>query len=132
MDISKFNFKESAPGTMELTHPATEATLMGDDGKPITITLHGSDSNVFRAAVREYGNRKLAKGSKKQTMEELDQITVKILAKATVAWSDNLIVSGEHPECNVENAEKLYSEYSWIKEQVDAFVNERANFLTNA
>lgn len=132
MDISNFNFKEATPAIMELCHPVTQETLKGDDDLPITITLHGSDSSVFRAAVREYGNRKLSKGAKKQTVEEIDQATTRILAKATVSWSDNFVVNGDALDCTMQNAEKIYADYSWIREQVDAFVNERANFLANA
>ena len=132
MDLDKFNFKESPAQKMDLTNPVTEEILIDDSGQPIWIALYGADSDVFRKAMRAYGNKKLAKGSKKQTMEELEQISSKLLSKVTAGWSDQLIVNGEHPDCNEQSAAWLYAEYPWIREQVDAFVNERSNFLKSA
>jgi hypothetical protein len=132
MDLNDFNFKESSAQRMELLNPATEETLRGEDGEAIWIEVHSADSDMFRSAMRRYGNKKLQKGSKKQTVEEVEEVSCKILAEATSAWSNNLIVNGEHPECTAKNAEWLYEEYLWIREQVDKFVNERANFLTSA
>ena len=132
MDISNFNFKDSDAERLELTNPVTEETLLGDDGEPVWIELYSADSDIFRSAVRAYGNKKLQKGSKKQTLEEIEQTASKILAQATRAWSDNLIVNGVHPECSPKEAEKLYEEYTWIREQADGFANERGNFLKSA
>jgi hypothetical protein len=132
MDISKFNFKDGAAARMELCHPATGEVLKDDNGAAIWIDVYGSDSDVFRGALRSYGNKKLAKGSKKQTMEELEQVSSKILAKATAGWSDQLMVNGDFLPCTEQNAEWLYCEYPWIREQIDTFVNERSNFLKSA
>ena len=132
MDISNFNFKESGAEKMELLHPTTEEILRGDDGEPIWIELYGADSDIFRSAVRAYGNKKLQKGSKKQTMEEIEGTTARILAQATKSWSSNFVVNGEVLECTPKSAEWLYTEHNWIREQVDSFVNERSNFLKSA
>jgi len=132
MDFSDFNFKDSAAERMELTNPATDEVLRGDDGEPIWIELYGSDSDIFRSAVRAYGNKKLQKQSKKQTLEEIEETAAKILAQATKGWSGNFTVNGEAVPCSPKAAEKLYIEYTWIREQVDAFANERSNFLKSA
>ena len=132
MDLNDFNFRESQAARMVLTNPVTEAELLGDDQKPVWIDLHGSDSPLFRRATRAYGNKKLQKQKQKQTIEEIEEVASRILAASTVAWSDNFVVNGERLECTPEKAEWLYTEFTWVREQVDAFVNERANFLASA
>ena len=132
MDIGQFNFKDAEPHRVELTNPANEETLRGEDGQAVWIMVHGADSNVFRAAMRSYGNKKLQKASKKQTVEELEQVSCKVLAAATTGWSNNFTVSGQMLEFSQQNAEWLYTEFQWIREQVDTFVNDRSNFLPSA
>ena len=133
MDLNNFNFKETEAQKVELTNPATEEPLLGDDGHPVWISVFGSDSAPFRQATRAYGNKKMAKGGRaKTTIEEIESIACKILATCTESWSDNFEVRGEVLECNQENAEMVYREFTWVREQVDAFVNERANFLKKA
>lgn len=133
MDISSFNFKDAEPAVLELLNPSDGTVLMNDAGdEPLTITLYGSDSDTFRKAVRAYGNKKLnQKGNKKQSVEELEQTSSRLLANVTQCWS-NIVESGELLECTEKNAMHLYTEYPWIREQVDEFVNERSNFLTGA
>jgi len=132
MDFADLNFTNTPAQKMELTHPTTEEVLLGSDGNPIWIELYGSDSDVFRKSIREYGNRKLKKGTKKQTMEELEQTSSVLLARATKGWSNNFEVDGEKIKCSEKAAKELYADYSWIREQVDLFINERSNFLMTA
>lgn len=132
MDLAKFALNEIPPQTMNLVHPVDGTTLKGDDGVPLSITVYGADSDQFRSIVRQYGNKRLnEKKNKKQRMEELEEMSAKILAKVTVSWH-NIVENGEQLTCNEENAFKVYGEYPWIREQVDEFVNDRSNFLKNA
>lgn len=131
MDLNDFNLKEATSRKVELTNPANEAPLLDSDGNPVWIEVHGADSDVYRNAMRFHTNRKMAKKSNKQTMEEVEAATCKILAASTVGWS-GLGVNGQPLEFSEKAAEKLYLEHLWIREQVDAFINERANFLTSA
>lgn len=133
MDFSKqFNFKAGQTSKMELRNPGTDEIIIGDDKKPVWIEVYGQDSDAFRNATRDYGNKKLQRGAKKQTMEEIEQTACKILGKSTVGWSNNFSLGGVKPEFSTDNAEQLYIDYPWIKEQVDAHVNDRANFLPTA
>lgn len=132
MDLNNFNLKDAGPKEMELISPTDGTVLTGDDGEPVTITLYGADSNPFRKAVRVYGNKKLnQKGKQKQTMEELEQTSSKLLAQITESWT-NIVVNGEEVSCSEKTALQLYTDYAWIREQVDEFVNERSNFLVDA
>lgn len=132
MDLKTLDVSEAASRGADLTlrNPATGENLSGEDGKPITITLLGSDSGEYRKKLRSTANQRIAT-RKKQTVEQLEQEGVGLLAAVTTGWH-NIIVNGETLQFSKEKAAELYTQYPWIREQVDEFVNERANFLTIA
>jgi len=132
MDIANLALNNVPPQTLELLHPVEGTVLKSDKGQPLTITVYGSDSDEFRKVVRQFGNKRLnEKKNKKQTMEELEEMSARILSKVTVGWS-NIVLDGETLKFSEQAAFNLYKEHSWIREQVDEFVNERSNFLLTA
>jgi hypothetical protein len=132
MDISTLALNEVKPQTMILSHPVDGTSLYSDDGEPISITIHSADSDKFRSVMRQFGNKRLnEKKNKKQRMEELEEVSARILAKVTVSW-ENIVEEGKEITCTEENAFRLYMDYSWIREQLDEFVNDRSNFLKSA
>jgi len=133
MDLSKLDVKEAADrgADMVLRHPATGEELFADDGTPIVFKLLGSDSQEYRRMVRMTANKNLKQGRQTPTVERFEQNGVELLVAVTVGWS-GVQVNGEMLEFSPANARQLYTDYRWIQEQVDQFVAERANFLTNA
>jgi hypothetical protein len=123
---------------MQLYHPKTQSDL------GIFITLLGRDSKDYRR-VQSAQNRKrterMTKGGVFKpavvTSEEIEQNTIELLSACTKAWrsvageesTDTISIGGQAFTCTTENAAMLYTKYPWIKEQVDAFVSDRANFM---
>ena len=131
MDLSSLDTRKTADdgAEMQLRHPGTDAVLTQDDGKAITITLAGSDSDRYQRAQRAQANRRLNAGvRRKLTIEELESDTVELLVACTIKW-DGIKVGGKVLDCTTDNARKLYRDYQWIREQANAFIGERANFL---
>lgn len=131
MDLSSLDTRKPADdgADMQLRHPGTDAVLTQDDGKAISITLAGSDSDRYQRAQRSQANRRLNAGvRRKLTIEELESDTIELLVACTIRW-DGVKVGGKVLECNADNARKLYRDYQWIREQANAFIGERANFL---
>lgn len=130
MDLSKLNSAEACDSgaTYEVVHPST--------GEPlgIKITLAGIDSKVYRDAQRKLSNKRLkqtfGKGvvNKTPTVEEFEAETVDILAKCTISW-ENVVWEGKDLPCNYDTAKMIYLNLIWLRDQVDAFINDRANFL---
>lgn len=124
MDIlSKFDTVSSANdgAKLELTD-ANGAAVLKEDGTPLTITLLGKDSDVWIKAENAARNRRLAQGPRmKLTAEALESEAIQALAKVTVAWDLDA-------PCTYEEAVKVYTRYPLIREQVDLFVADRANF----
>lgn len=106
------------------------AQLFNDDGSPMTISLLGEDSDVAVKARNRQTNRRIQQGPRaKLTAEGLNSDGNAYLAKLTVGW--NITMGGEKAEFSQDAALKLYAnpKLSFIREQVTAFVEDRANFL---
>ncbi|MDH7787650.1 hypothetical protein QBD01_003677 [Ochrobactrum sp. 19YEA23] len=117
--------------TLQLRHPIEGTILKTEDDEPITITLVGTDSDVFRKAQRTILDRRLnQKGKTKLSAAELEEEAVTTLISCTLGWS-GIVLDGEELAFSAENVRKLYSrtDLPWIRDQVDEFIADRANFL---
>lgn len=110
--------------TVHLKHPGTGV----DTG--ITIDVYGMDSSAYRTinhAQRVKRLKTMKPGKSMPSPDELDKDAVDVLAACTAGWS-NMVVKGETIPFNIANAAKLYTEYQWVREQVDEAIADRANF----
>lgn len=149
MDLNKYDYqtKASKPVVMTVTDP----TQGGDGAKPlkdeqtgevITISLIGREAKEVQDF--EYGLRterlnrsfKIKRGRHNADVDlninaaQTERDTVAVLAKCTVDWT-GIVVDGESLPCTEDNANKLYERFSWLRDQVEDFVNDRSNFLGN-
>jgi len=72
----------------------------------------------------------MAKGKKALDLdaEKLSEDSIDDLVKLTTAWA-GFTLDGKDLECTPENVRTVYADWSWIKEQVQEFVGNRANFF---
>ena len=131
MDLSKIDLVKAASVAkkLHLRHPVTKELLYGDaeKQKPLTISLLGAKSAEFRAAINE------TIGQPVQTLDEAERRNSKNLSVITVGWENigwGNDADGKPKELKFtrQNAEMLYLERPWIREQVDAFASEQRNF----
>lgn len=133
LDLSTLDTTKVAEegSTLEVRHPTSGAVLSNGDGRPVTLTLAGMDSQRARKAERLATNRRLKMGGRRSfsvTADELDNDALDLLAACTLAWSGFEVDKAEM-ECNVDNARRLYRQFPWLREQAQQFVDDRANFL---
>lgn len=101
----------------------------GDD-TPMTIGVIGADSDEAIKARRSATNRRIQAGARaKVTAEGMEAQDNGYLASLTKRW--NITMGGTKPECTKAAALALYSnpQFAFIREQIDAAIGERANFL---
>lgn len=131
MDLSSLDVaKASNEGfDVRLFHPVTNVELDS------VIRVLGRDSDKFKAVQAEQNRKRIARMSRGGmirpgvlSLQELDSDTIDLLAACTVSWT-NVSENGKAIEFSAENAKTLYRKYSWIREQVEAGVNDRANFM---
>jgi len=126
MDLKELNItpKSNEGAWCTLEHPVTGEEL------DIQIKLAGTDSDIYRETIRKQINRRLKKGIKRLSLEETENENLELLVACTLDWK-NVVYEGEPLECTPENVKFIYSQFPWIKEQVDDFIGDRANYLKN-
>lgn len=132
---SKFAGLEIAvdkPQRMTLHHPVTRQPLRDAKGAEAWIDLHSSDSKVARDHNREVQRRRLnMRGRGRISPEEIEAEAADLLAALTTGWRLLTLEGGTlDVPFSTENARELYASpaLAWIREQVDEFASDRANF----
>lgn len=108
---------------LELIHPGTGAT-------GVFLHVVGQDTKVFRDKAREIA-RSISK-TKGQTADpvEMEREGIELVAACIVGWSDEEAFGVYSPARALELMQM--DELGWVREQVEAFVKERANFFRPA
>ena len=128
MDFTKLDVTTAANAgaVMQVTHPST-----GDDLEGTTITLLGQDSDIYQKEIKKRAEQSLNGRGGRNKKVDLDDAKLKgaeLLARLTTGWTG--IAEGKTDvECNFENCVKMYLKYPWLREQVEAFIVERGNFM---
>lgn len=138
MNLSELSTTKHSKGrVMNVEHPSTGEPLCDEvDGKKVMVTIQllSQDSDPYKAASKKAADRRLAqqlkRGGRKLQLSstDLEADSLEILVASTVGW-ENVVLSGEALPFSTENARRLYRELPWIKEQADAFIGDRGNFL---
>lgn len=137
MDFAKLDTQQTDAVDMPLINPKDGTPLMDerqDPPKPITIKVLGIDSKEYTSVRHQMQNKALKKvgsgGKLKISAEQLEDQELSLLVAVTKGWS-GIVIEGQEHEFNTANARSLYLRFAWIREQVNEFVNDRANFLGN-
>lgn len=137
MDLSRFNVSKMAEkgANLELLDPEDEPLFYGEDKKPVTIKLLGTDSKTWRNLNRDRSRELSFKMQKKRNKQidftMSDEDTCEMLAACTLGW-EGIDEKDKPIEFSKEAAYEMYMDHLWIREQVDAFIADRANFFTTA
>lgn len=98
----------------------------------VYITLAGADSAVHRKALTAASKRRLngQKGfrNKGWDPEKMQEESIEIFATCTLSWK-GVIVDGAPLPCSRAAAIKMYTRFPWLREQVEAFISDRSEYL---
>lgn len=131
MDLLNLNLGQYAEETqdMQVVHPVTGVPQVDDDGQPVIIKLIGMDSKLAQDTVKRRAERYMSTKSQKNiTVEAATEMSADLLAKMTKGWS-GLTEGGEAIVFSEAKAKEIYIANSWLREQVNEFVDNRANFF---
>jgi hypothetical protein len=130
--LARLSLEVEKPARMPLLHYQTLQPLRDATGKEAWIDLYSSDSEIKRRHDRETQRRRLNTnrvGRIRVTPEELEAEGTDLLVSLTAGWF-LLDLDGFPIELpfTPENARRIYDGIVWIREQVDQFCADRANF----
>ena len=129
MDLNSLKPVKAEEGAvMQVVHPETEEAIDG-----MTITLLGQDSSVYRKiqlTKQQAILNRMAKGKKNVELdaERIGKEIIEEMAKLTTNWT-GFKLDGKELKPTYDNVVMVYTEWSWIKDQAQEFVNNRANFF---
>jgi len=136
-DLAQVDTKTLADSGVDMPVKTLEGQpLLARNGEGIAITVLGSDSNKYRALTRAQVRKRMEQMAGGKTpvmteadMDETDRDVLDILVACTVGWKNVLNTAGEPIQFTEENVRKLYANYPVIREQVEAFISNRTNFI---
>lgn len=132
-DLKSLETLEDQKATMVPEHPVTYEPLEGPGG-PVEIKLAGPDSEIHKKATRAIQARMLKQLGKKRTKdltpEEVERVNMKTAVACTLDWK-NVEWQEETLDPTDENIKMVYENVGWLYDQVNEFINDRANFLGN-
>ena len=124
LDLKSLASESYETAVMAVRHPDT-----GEDIPGVTITLASMDSERFRKAKNAIVNRRLSDMTgRRMTAERAEEETLDGLAAITVKWT-GIVYDGAEQPCDTDHVKAVYRKVPWLREQVDMFVGQRANFL---
>lgn len=127
-DIRKFSVDET--GVLEL-RDAGDEPMVGDDGKPMTITAYGPGSKQYARAQAAQQNRMIdklkRKGKTEETADEKIRDQAEFLAGCTKEFSSNIQLDNYIGEALYK---AVYSDrgIGFIAEQFGRFLQDWASF----
>lgn len=132
MDIRKFAVEETS--IIELM-TSDDKPMVGDDGKPMTVTVYGPGSKPYANAQAAQQNRMIDKlkkrGKTDQSAEEKAREQAEFLAGCTKEFSANIEYDGLQGEALFR---AVYADASigFIAEQVGKHLGDWANFTSGS
>lgn len=113
---------------MQVVHPDTQEPIEG-----MTIKLLGQDSNIYEKITLKKQQSALARISRGKNALDVDAAQMQAdgisdLVALTVDWS-GFELDGKALKATPEHYRQVYVGWRWIREQVQEFVADRANFF---
>lgn len=128
-NINKLKVSDTA--VLHLKNPATDEALYADEKEkqPVTIEVYSKGSKAYRNALAEVSRKAVQRKGKQQSLETSMEDNVNFLATISKVAA-NMDMDGVAID-SAESFKKLYAtpELFWIRDQVDAFIQETGSFL---
>ena len=115
--------KLSSLYTTDLHADGAELEILDGEDKPtgLFITVMGVDSQVFRDHAKKQQKAYIESLRSKKDFDDED-MSIDGMVAATIGWS------GTSEEFSPELCRELYTKAPYVKDQVDRFIADRANF----
>lgn len=124
LDALKIAEKSEEGEILTILHPVSfEET-------DIKIKLAGMDSARYRNKVKQIAEKEKVRKKTNIDFDGIEKRGAEILAACTIDWK-GIQRGGDTIPFSYENAVELYSDPNlrWLREQVDEFIANRANFF---
>jgi len=111
---------------INLVHPNTGDPLLNDDGSTMWVEVYAMHSPEYKKVNHAKINERLNRKSKEVDYADIEDATIEILSSVTKAW--NITYNKECPKPTQKNSREVYEKVFWIREQIDAGLNNSLDF----
>ena len=95
--------------------------------RPVTITVAGTYSSVYRGALNRQRDRLVKLRRAKLTGDMVEEQQLELMAACVLAW-DGFFIGAEPVKCTRENVKQVLATVPWIREQVDEAMGDHEGF----
>jgi len=131
-DLDVIDTKTRSESGVPMTVKALDGSpLKNSTGGAVTITVKGPDSADYTRLLRAQIKKRMARSGvpTDEQMAEDETDLIELLAACTTGWSGMLDRNAQEPvPFTVEACRQLYRSFPVIRDQVDNFIANRANF----
>lgn len=125
-DLAEIQAEAKQENVLEILHPVSQI------GIGLKIRIASPDSEKYRKLAQAMRTKIQAmmqrnKGKMPPT-EVIEEESQKVLIGAVLGW-EGATWGGQPFECTPDNVKQLFDALPWIKEQVDEYLGNRANFF---
>ena len=131
MDLANLDFGKNSEitATMTVVHPITGEEMFQEDGvTAVTVTLLGMESSIAKRITKARAQKQLNKRNQKVDLDEAREFTISLQAKLITASSGLKENCQDLDLTDQATAIDVLTRYSWLREQIDEFITDRANF----
>ena len=94
----------------------------------VRVKILGIDSDPYKKKQRQITDKRINNRKMKITSAELESEGLSLIASCIVEW-EGVEDNDGAVACNESNVRKFLSENTFVKEQIDAAIADRANFI---
>lgn len=131
-DLDLIDTKTRSETGASMTVKGLDGTpLVNSRGKPVEITVKGPDSADYVRLVRHQIKKRMARSGAPtdEQLAEDEGDLIELLVTCTLGWNGILDKGNQEPVLFTPDAcRKLYRDFPVIRDQVDSFIANRANF----
>lgn len=132
MSFEKLNTaKVSETGAPMKVYGPDGTPVLDSKGKQAVVYLRSRDSQSYRAKQHEMTNAALNRRNRKVTAQQIEAQAVELMVACATGWEGIEDENDKPVKFSPEKFEEYLTKpgFEWFREQVDEFINSRANFL---
>jgi len=118
MDFTKLKNVSDEGTWIDIETPDGEKT-------DVRVYILGSDSDTYRKLSREQNNKRFKKGKLDIDASEIENDAFNLTIACVLDWE-----GVEGMEFTKANARQLFTEHRWLRDQVEAAIHDRSNFIS--
>jgi len=115
--------KSKDTAVIEIKDPRTGTVVQNADGSNMTITVYGPYSSKYKRAIYDLSDAERPKDA----VDAYEERGLQVLLGCIESW--NISITEEPLEFSVDAAKMLFTDYRWVRAQIETVFSDSSYFL---